>query len=70
MEKPGIYTVRVTLPVRAPFEFEFMTFDYVLWARNDKEYFEESEMLKKSLKPATVTLLKRDLKLLRKTSKE
>lgn len=70
MEKPGIYTVRVTLPVTAPFEFEPMSFDYVLWARNDKEYSEESEMLKKSLKPATVTLLKRDLKLLRKTVKE
>lgn len=50
MKKPGIYTVTIKLPITAPYEFECMSFDYALWARNDEELSEEYEYLKKKLK--------------------
>lgn len=68
MEKPGIYTVGITLPVIAPFDFECMRFEYGLWARNDREYSEEVEILKRKMSVigATVTCISRNLELLRK----
>lgn len=44
------YEVTIKLPIYAPFEFEQLSFKKVLYARNDKEYFEESKMLSEVLK--------------------
>lgn len=43
------FKVKVYLPITAPMEYEFLSFDYVLYARNETEAEEEFSELKTKL---------------------